>query len=323
MTARRRQSGPRRLSGDDLIVEIAWKYYHEGLNQGEIADQLQVSRSTVVNHLQEARLRDYVRVSLSPSIFARHQLAEQLCERFGLKAACIVPRGSGDDEQVLRRVARGAADWLPDLLEPADRLGVSWGRTVFEVAEAVAPTQVPDLVVTQLVGSKSTPYGFDAETCSSILALQLGARCINLHAPLVVSDADLAERLMAEPVIAEQFAAVNACNKTIFAAGSCTPESHVVTSGVVDRSALADYVRRGATGVVCGRFVDAEGNLIPGEIDDRLIGVTLDHMRGKDLGLLVSLGADKVAPMIAAIKGGYATHLATCTETATAMLEAE
>ena len=45
-------------------------------------------------------------------------------------------------------------------------------------------------------------------------------------------------------------------------------------------------------------------------------------MRGKDLGLLVSVGADKVQPMIAAIKGGYATHLATCTETATAMLEA-
>ena len=85
MAAARRQDGSRRLSGDDLIVEIAWKYYHDGLNQGEIADLLDVSRSTVVNHLQEARLRDYVRVSLRPSIFERHRLAAQLCDRFGLK----------------------------------------------------------------------------------------------------------------------------------------------------------------------------------------------------------------------------------------------
>ena len=110
-------------------------------------------------------------------------LPKKLCERFGLEAACIV--------------ARGAADWLPDLLQPSDRLGVSWGRTVFEVAKAVAPTQIPDLTVTQLVGSKGTPYGFEAETCSSILALQLSARCINLHAPLVVSDANLTARLTA------------------------------------------------------------------------------------------------------------------------------
>ncbi len=323
MGSQRRQNGPRRLSGDDLIVEIAWKYYHEGLNQGEIADLLDVSRSTVVNHLQEARLRDYVRVSLRPSIFERHHLAERLCARFGLKAACIVPRGLGDEEEALKRVARGAADWLPGLLEPSDRLGVSWGRTVFEVAEAVAPTHIPDLTVTQLVGSKSTPYGFEAETCSSILALQLGARCINLHTPLVLSDAGLAARLKAEPVIADQLAAVNDCNKTIFPAGSCTPQSHVVTSGVVDPGVLADYVGQGAAGVICGRFIDADGNLIEGEIDERMIGVTLDHMRDKELGLLVSVGPDKVQPMIAAIKGGYATHLATCTETAAAMLEAE
>lgn len=318
----RRQTGPRRLSGDDLIVEIAWKYYHEGLNQGEIADLLEISRSTVVNHLQEARLRDYVRVSLRPSVFERHRLAEQLCKRFGLKAACVVPRGLGDREDALKRVARGAADWLPGLLTPGDRLGVSWGRTVFEVVEAVAPTHIDRLTVIQLVGSKSTPYGFEAETCSSILALQLGGRCINLHAPLVLSDAGLAARLMAEPVIAEQLAAVDACNKTIFAAGSCTPDSHVVTSGVVDRTQLEDYVRQGAAGVVCGRFVDDAGQPIPGELDERMISVSMESMRGKELGLLVSLGADKVRPMTAAMRGGYATHLATCSETAEALLAA-
>lgn len=40
------------------------------------------------------------------------------------------------------------------------------------------------------------------------------------------------------------------------------------------------------------------------------------------MGLLVSVGADKVAPMLAAIAGGYVTHVVTCVATAKGMLAA-
>jgi deoxyribonucleoside regulator len=43
---------------DDAIVEAAWCYYHEGLNQSEIATKLGVSRASVVNYLAESRRRD-------------------------------------------------------------------------------------------------------------------------------------------------------------------------------------------------------------------------------------------------------------------------
>lgn len=320
-TNRAKQTTGRRFKGDDLLIEIAWCYYHEGLNQNEIADLLSVSRSTVVNQLQEARARDYIRVSLRPSVFGGHELADELCARYGLADAIVVPSGTGDEDAALLRTARVAADWLPDLLTAGDRLGVSWGRTVFEVAEAVSETRIGGLTVIQLVGSRSTPYGFEAETCSSNLARRLGARCVNLHAPLVLSNADLARQLRCEPVISEQMHAVDTCNKTIFAAGSCNVDSHVVESDVVDASLLKDYVKRGAAGVICGRFIDFDGVPIPGEIDDRLIGVALENMRGKETGILVSSGQDKVVPMRAALLGGYATHVATCSKTAAAILE--
>ncbi len=59
-----------------------------------------------------------------------------------------------------------------------------------------------------------------------------------------------------------------------------------------------------------------------GELDDRMIGVELDKLQGLDMGLLVSDGADKVLPMLAAISGGYVTHVVTSNETARLMLEA-
>ncbi len=319
---RRRTTGV--VSGESIVIEAAWMYFHEGKKQSQIAEQLGVSRATIVNCLQEARERGIVRISLAPEAFTGHRLAEELRERFGLTAAYVVPDATAmSEEGTLVRVARGAAEWLPALIGPGDRLGVSWGRTVYEVAEAMEPTRTEDVSVSQLVGSMATPYGFTAEICSAHLAMKLGAKLVNLHAPAVLSDPDLARRLRAEPIIAAQLDALEHCNKAIFAAGSANHESHIVSSGVASHEELDWYVRHGATGVLCGRFIDAEGRSVPGALDDRMIGVELDKLQGLDMGLLVSVGPDKVRPMLSAIAGGYVTHVVTSASTAEAMLRAE
>jgi deoxyribonucleoside regulator len=319
-STRRRNAG--QVTGESIVIEAAWMYYHDGLNQAEIAKKLSVSRATVVNYLQEARENGYIRISLAPEVFTGHQLAEDLRERFDLKAAYVLPGGRDDSEGSLMRVARGAAVWLPSLLTSGDRLGVAWGRTVYEVAEALARTRMTDVTVSQLVGSMATPYGFTAEICSAHMAQNLGAKCINLHAPAVLSDPELAQRLREEPIIHAQLEALSHCNKAIFAAGSCDPDSHIVGSGVASSQDLEWYVAQGATGVMCGRFINAKGEPIPGALDDRMIGVTLDKLMGLDMGLLVSDGADKVVPMLSAISGGYVTHVVTSAATARMMLDA-
>ncbi len=296
-------------------------YYHDGLNQNEIARTLKVSRATVVNYLQEARERGYIRISLTPEAFTTHALALEIRDRFELKACYILPEGMGNEEETFLRVARGAAEWLPSLLEPGDRLGVSWGRTVFEVAEALEQSPTKNLMVSQLVGSMATPYGFTAEICSAHMAQRLGAKLINLHAPAVLSDPDLARRLREEPIIASQLDALSHCNKAIFAAGSCLHDSHIVGSGLASHEDLDWYVQHGATGVLCGRFIDAKGKPVPGALDDRMIGVTLDKILGLKMGMLVSDGKDKVEPMLAAIAGGYVTHLVTGSKSAREMLK--
>jgi deoxyribonucleoside regulator len=315
---RRRSAG--QISGESIVIEAAWMYYQDGLNQTEIAEQLGVSRATVVNYLQEAKSRGFIRITMSDTAFTTHRLAQELRHRFKLSAAYVVPDGAGGTEDRFLRVARGAAEWLPSLLNPGDRLGVAWGRTIFEVAEALEYSRTKDITVSQLVGSMATPYGFTTEICSAHLAQSLGAKCINLHAPAVLSDPDLAARLRAEPIIRDQIEALSHCNKSIFAAGSCGHDSHIVSSGVASHGDLDWYKAQGAVGVLCGRFIDANGRSIPGALDARMIGVELDKLQNLDMGLLVSDGADKVVPMLAAIAGGYVTHLVTSNSTAEAML---
>jgi len=315
---RRRTVG--QISGESIVIEATWMYHHDGLNQNEIAKLLRVSRATVVNYLQEAKDRGYIRISLAPEAFTNHRLAQELRKKFNLQAAFVVPHGIGGDEEALMRVARGAAEWLPSLLNPGDRLGVAWGRTTYEVAKAIERININEITVSQLVGSMATPYGFTAEICSALMAQNIGAACINLHAPAVLSSPELAVQLRNEPIIHAQLEALSQCNKAIFAAGSCGPDSHIVSSGVATATELDWYIKHGAKGVLCGRFIDAEGMPIDGELDERMIGITLDKLQGLEIGVLVSQGPDKVIAMLAAISGGYVTHIVTSNETARLML---
>lgn len=315
------QKSSRQVSGDDVVVETAWLYYEDGLNQNEIAAVLDVSRATVVNYLQLARERGYVQVRLAHEAFTGHRLAMALREAFGLAAAFVLPQ-RGDEPDIGSRIVRGAADWLPSLLAPGDRLGVAWGKTIYDVAECLEQRTIDDLTVLQLVGSMATPYGFSADVCSSNVARKLGATCVNLHVPAILSDAAIARMLREETLIAAQFEAMNSFNKTLFAVGSCTENSHVVSSGVATRQELAWYLGQGAVGVLCGRFIDGSGRHIQGPLDDRMMAVELDRLREREAGILVVAGPERVAAAVAAIRGGYVTHLVTGEACAEAMLAA-
>ena len=316
--SKRRTMG--QVSGENAVIEVAWLYYHDGLNQKEIADILGISRATVVNYLQEARQRDLIRITLAAPAFTTHRLAVELCKRFGLTAAYVVPDEGADIEETFTRVVLGAAQWLPDLLAPGDRLGVAWGRTVFDLAEALEAGQIPDMTVLQLVGSMAAPYGFTAEACSTRLAQRLSARCLNLHAPAILSSAALAAALREEPILRAQLTEIEHLNKLLFSVGTVLPDSHIMSSGLATPADLQHYVKNGAEGVICGRFVDAAGKPIPGPMEERMIGIELERLVGLPMGILVTPGHDKIAATLAAIRGGYVTHLVTSLTVAEALL---
>lgn len=317
-TSKRRTIG--QVSGENAVIEVAWLYYHDGLNQKDIAEALGISRATVVNYLQEAREKGLIRITLAAPAFTTHRLAVELCQRFGLTAAYVVPDEGTTTEDQFLRVVRGAALWLPDLLAPGDHLGVAWGRTVFDLAEALETHPIEEMTVLQLVGSMATPYGFTAEACSTRLAQRLGARCLNLHAPAILSSAELAAALRAEPIIARQLTEIGTLDKLLFSVGTILPDSHIVSAGLATMEDLDHYVGHGATGVICGRFIDAQGQAIPGPMDERMIGIPLQRLVGLPMGILVTPGHDKVGATMAAIRGGYVTHLVTGTTVAEALL---
>jgi len=315
----RPQNAPLPTEFEDAVIWAAWLYYADQMTQSDIAKRLNVARATVVNYLREARERGIVSIQISPEAQGRTTLARHLVQAFGLEGANVIP--SGDDRRLTARLGDAGSRLLAERIAPGDVIGVAWGRTVLAVAEQITLARpVASLTVVQVSGSSTGSSDFSPELCTSVLSSRIHARCVNLLAPAVLSSQALRDTLLAEPVLQRQFALIRATNHILFGVGDVAQGSTVRVSGIADQSEIDTYVAQGAVGVIIGRFIDADGHATTGELDSRMVGISLDELRRMPSRLCVAGGAQKTSAILATLKGGYATHLVTDTATAEALL---
>lgn len=305
-----------------IVAEVAWMYYVRGLNQGEIADALSLSRPTVISYLKAAKDRNIVCIRIAPEHYRINALADALREKFALKSVHVVPDEGAQGEALARTVCEVAAHYLPNLLKPEDVLGVSWGQTVSFVSEYVPDWPIEGLTVRQLIGSIANPLLSTSESCTTEIARRLDAYCINFNAPAVCSTAALADALKREPIIREQLEGLRKCNKAIYSLSPCTPDTHVVQFKIATAADIEDYSRRGAVGIIAGRFIDRDGQAVLGDLDGKIIGVDHDLLRSME-GLLVVSGNFKRDAALAALRGGFVDHLVVCAPLAELLAEAK
>ncbi len=286
-------------------------YYGEGLTQAEIAARMGVSRATIVNYLRLAREQGIVDIRIRGDSLRGTPLSRDLAHRFGL-AEVYVATDDADPlsaEAMTDRTARLAAMAMHDLLVPGDRLGIAWGDTVQRVAHAFPQRAVPDLTVCQIIGSMHANQLFAAENCTIEIARKTGAECRTLHAPAIVSTADLAASLRAEPIIARQLAELGRLTKALFSVGHIAPDTTLVAAGIGTKAELAAHKAAGAAAILAGHFIDAGGTPMLGDLRDRMLGITPEALARVPTRMLVTSGPHKLDATRAVLAGAYVTHL--------------
>ena len=304
------------------MIWAAWLYYEEDMTQDEVARRIGVSRASVNNLLQNAREHGVVEISVATRHLRTVGGARRICRRFGIENCLVLPDDGGRRPD-FERVGQAGARFLAGRLQPDDVLGVSWGRTVLALSSALVPKALPGVSVVQVTGSAIGTYRFSAELCTSNIANRIGARCIHLHAPGIVSHADVKQMLMRERTLVQQFQIIATCNRIVYGVGSVASTSTAFDSGFLTEAEARPYIERGAVAVLAGRFLDGRGEAVLGELDDRMIGMTVDEIRKVSDRICVAAGMDKVAPIRALLNGGFVTSLITDQPTAAALLDFE
>ncbi len=312
---------------DDVLANAALLYYKEGLTQSQIAARFGVSRATVVGYLQQARELNIVDIRINGQAFSSSGLSGELRAKFGLVDAYVAELGAnvgdaGDSEamQMNKHVARLGAEALHEIVRPGETIGIAWGETLHHLAGEVPRRRIENLTLCQMIGSMRTTLISTAESCAIRISSRLGADCYTLHAPAILTSPDLAEALKAEPVIKSQLEKFSSFDRTIFSVGNCDTNTDSVQNLISSKADYDWYTSRGAVGVLCGRFIDPEGRHIQGEMDTRMIGITLAELKSKQNGVLIAGGRTKLEAILATLRGGYVSHLVTDSDTARSLL---
>lgn len=307
----------------ETLARAAFLYYREGLTQNEIAQRMKVSRVTVLNYLQQARDTGIVDIRIAGENFAKSGLSKAVSAKFGLVDTYIAFAGESatTSAKANTRTIQVAVAAMLDLVRPGETLGVSWGRTMLALATALPIRPIRDLTVVQLIGAMRLSYQFGGEVCAIEIARRLGAECRTLNAPAIISSADLARQIRNEPIVASQIALFDTLDTVLFAVGDVANDTTIVEAGAVTIEELAMLRGAGAVGVICGRFIDANGAEVNvGDLVQRMIGISLETLKATKRRILVAHGVEKLEAIRTALQTGYVTHLVLDEETATGLL---
>lgn len=317
-------AGPRTSSSGPaqtvLAAKIARRYFIDGVSKSDIAEELGISRFKVARTLDRARSSGLVRIELHYDGDIDLALSVELSTKLGLRR-CLVVDSPEEDEAILRaNLGRVAAGLLEEILEPSDVLGLSWSRTLLEMRSFLR--DMPPCAVVQLTGALSRP---DVDESSIELvrdvARTTGGPAYYFYAPMIVPEAQTAESLRMQPEVASAMARWDELTKAIVTVGAWK-RGH---STVVDAVGAAESERVRAAGVVCeiaGMQLDAAGNQVVTSLSERVIGIDSARMRRVPEIIAIAYGTEKVAAVMAGVKGHLMTTLITHVSLARALLAA-
>ncbi len=294
----------------ETLIAVARMYYQQDLSQQEIAERFDVSRSSVSNMLKLCREQGIVEIRINYESSHAERLARDLCGRFSLQDAVVVP-GSSDPAQAKAHVGMAAARRLKPLLRDGLRIGISWGTTLYELVRHVEPLALHGVEVLQLHGGLGAgDPTIDGFGLAQKLAEKLQGSYRIVQAPIVVQDAALKRLLLKEPGIAQVLADASSVDVALFGIGSNVPGiSSLVRAGYLRPEESAALLSAGAAATVCGLQIDAAGEVMVTDVNERLVGIDRSTLGRIPARMGVAAGAEKAPAVLAALRGRWITML--------------
>jgi len=283
---------------------------------------LGISRVKVTRLLRRARDIGMVQITVNSDASPYALLETQLVQRFGLDEAVVVP-GFDDEPRQRSAVARGAAGYLQRVLRDGMTVTIGLSRTVALVADyIVAPARLDATFVPLAGGLSRTLHAVNAHESTERLAQLFGGRAEHLHAPAVMGSPELAAALRREPAIARALQqAADADLALVGIGGMQTATVNLLAAGDITRDELVALRAAGAVGDIGARFFDSDGRPVAHELNDRLIGLTLEEIARIGVRVAAAAGPDKHTALVAALSARLATVLITDATTAQRLLD--
>jgi len=305
----------------ESILRVARLYYEKGQSQDQVARVMGTSRSNISRMLSDAKRMGFVQIKIVAPIARHDSLSHQLKKTLGINEVQVI--GTDRSETTLTSVGRAAAMVLTRALQPNMTIAISWGRGVEAAIVETQNEAFPGLRVTQLMGGlSSVSSSVSAEELGRTLAQNLHAQFVPLLSPAVVSNSKTRNTLLNESSISQVLEISRESNIALVGIGSRgSPSSEEVLRQFNLSKTLHDSVSRNYAGDISARFYDSQGRAVSAEMDNRVVGLTLEEIADIPLVIGVAAGGEKALGVLGAARAGIIDTLVTDVACATEVLK--
>jgi DNA-binding transcriptional regulator LsrR (DeoR family) len=288
-------------------------YYVEDRTQDEIAHALGVSRPTVSRLIAEARRENLVQITVVNPYADLTALASAVKERLGLASVVVAPGQDDNAAQVRKRLGLAAAQFLTSALQRRDRLGVGWGRTLHEVAEALETRSEFELTVVPLLGGlgQISP-SFQVHALARTFADKLGGVWHPLYIPAIIEDPAARAALFGLRDVARIVELWDQLDAAIVGIGDVdlSLEVRSLFADYLDAATLDRLNQQQAVGDICMHFFDGAGRLLSPGLEG-VSSIELEQFKHIPRRIGVAGGRQKAGAILGATRGGLINSLVT------------
>ncbi len=305
-----------------MIATVAWLYHTRGLRQSAVAERLHISQSRVSRLLDQAVELGIVRTVVVLPQYQQSILEQELAYAYELKEVHVHDLGEiGDESRLEQELGQLLALHLQSAPLDARVVGYSsWSRTLAETVRILQPLpQSSTKYVVEMVGDLGPPtLQHLASQNTQKLATQTGAQPVFLRVPGVLPSREVKQALLDHDSHAR--AALSKLDELDFAMTGIGAGGIAAPLRVGDNFFTAEQVARakrmGAVGELNLRHIAEDGEPVNVDIEELVVGATLEQLRSADRRLGVAGGPSKYRAIRAALVGGWLNVLVTDSTTA-------
>lgn len=304
----------------DDAARAGWLYYVAGRTQDEIAGQMGISRQSAQRLVSLAMAERLIKVRLDHPIAACMELGLRLKERYDLRQAEVVPSDPASSSTTVGIAEAGAAE-IERWLKSSDPIimAIGTGRTLKAAIDQLPAMDCPQHRIVSLTGNIGVDGSAAYYNVIFSMADAVKARHFPMPLPVIVSSAEEREVLHKQILVQSALSLGTQANIAFVGVGEVGTDAPLCQDGFLSRDEMAQLVEQGAAGEICGWMFDGDGQLIAGDINNRVASVPLPSRETSTL-IGMAKGRRKHLALRAALRGGLINGVITDEDTAEYLL---
>lgn len=300
-----------------MITKICKLYYYESWTQEKIAEKFGVSRPIISKMIQKAREIGVVEIIVHDDPQQTTELEKELEMTYQLQQVLVVPTRDLNKELVTSAVGKAAAQFVQKLIKNGDRIGVSWGNSLYHMVREFPLDKKDDVKIIPLIGGTGNERTeVHSNQIAYELSKRLGGKCESLYAPSIVETEELHEQIVQLPNIASVLREGEQIDLALVGIGNPYSMSTMERYGYLDETVLSELRKLDAVADINSRFINRDGEIVDHPINHKVIGIGLEQLKRVHSVVGLAFGLHKIESIKAALKGGYIKMLVTDEATA-------